>query len=51
MGQGRDPGPKHDAVFEMGERGPRATSRSFFQDLGAEKDLKDRLCGRHSGDR
>lgn len=22
MGQGRDPGPKHDAVFEMGERGP-----------------------------
>lgn len=47
-GHGRQPGPKRGAESQTGERGPGLTSRPFFQDLKAGKDLRDRLYGRYS---
>ena len=48
-GQGAEAGPERDARSQTGARDSGRPSRPFLQDLGA--DLRDRLCGRHSGDR
>lgn len=50
-GQGRQPGPKGGALFEIRERGPSLHSGPFCQALGTERDLRDGLCGQHSGGR